>query len=236
MVDVIAPPADRPVMWTRAGSMPWRSTIAPIMAAIEAASPCPRAVSFGWNQLKHRLGLLARVCSGKQQRESVALGQTRPAAAAIEPARGLRAAVQHHHQPRAGRQIGGHVAVSTKRAGIGGEVAEGLQTVATGGRTVAQARQRVGERDGQALGAGEIHHTHLLAFLMIEPSYRKDLLQRSIQSVFGGCVACIWRFALFEAGRGRLLGAAQVAVAPHPLLLLGRVDAEMPVAADMAPA
>jgi hypothetical protein len=35
-----------------------------IMAAIEAASPRPRAVSPGSNQLKQRLGLLAATCSG----------------------------------------------------------------------------------------------------------------------------------------------------------------------------
>lgn len=65
MTEVIAPPADKPVTNTRSGLIGYRSSIAAVICRIDSASPQPRRVSSGSNQLKHRLGLLARRCSGK---------------------------------------------------------------------------------------------------------------------------------------------------------------------------
>ena len=64
IAEVIAPPADRPVMNTRCRSMPCVAIIASIIWAMENVSPSPRRVSSGVNQLKHRLGLFWLFCSG----------------------------------------------------------------------------------------------------------------------------------------------------------------------------
>ena len=63
MTAVIAAPADRPVTNTRAGSRPYAATACATICRIDSASPDPRAVSPGSNQLKHRLALFAVRCS-----------------------------------------------------------------------------------------------------------------------------------------------------------------------------
>ncbi len=63
MLAVMPPPADRPVMWTRPGSLPYCSTALSAICLIERASPRPRALSPASNQLKQELALLvAFVC------------------------------------------------------------------------------------------------------------------------------------------------------------------------------
>ncbi len=60
---VMAPPAERPVMKTRDAFSAWFSTMVAIIDAMEAASPSPRRMSSGLNQLKQVLGLLSAFCS-----------------------------------------------------------------------------------------------------------------------------------------------------------------------------
>ena len=60
----MAPPAESPVTKTRAGSSPCARIMWATIWRIDSASPASRAVSPGSNQLKQRLGLLARRCSG----------------------------------------------------------------------------------------------------------------------------------------------------------------------------
>ena len=64
----MAPPAESPVTKMREGSIPWVSTIAAIIWRIDSASPRSRSLSDGENQLKQRLGLLARCCSGNSSK------------------------------------------------------------------------------------------------------------------------------------------------------------------------
>jgi hypothetical protein len=61
---VIAPPADRPVTYTRRGSAPKRVTAASTICRIDSASPWPRRMSPVVNQLKQDSALFAEVCSG----------------------------------------------------------------------------------------------------------------------------------------------------------------------------
>lgn len=49
--------------WALAGSVPYAVVAWATICRIEAASPWPRRVSPGWNQLKHLLALLAVVVS-----------------------------------------------------------------------------------------------------------------------------------------------------------------------------
>ncbi len=65
MADAMAPPADSPVTNTRVRSSPCASTACSIIWRMEATSPRSRLTSSGWNQLKHRWGLLAPFCSGQ---------------------------------------------------------------------------------------------------------------------------------------------------------------------------
>jgi hypothetical protein len=67
ITDVIAPPAERPVTKIRAASISCDRRIASTIALIDAASPDPRWVSVGENQLKQSIGLLARLCSGNSK-------------------------------------------------------------------------------------------------------------------------------------------------------------------------
>ena len=69
-------------------------------AGSKQASPRPRAVSSGLNQLKQVLALFDACCSRHQQRKAVALRQRRPAGAEIVAGRGLAAAMQHDDQRR----------------------------------------------------------------------------------------------------------------------------------------
>src|SRR5260370_487180 len=56
----MAPPAESPVTKTRCALILCSPTIRAIICRIEQASPCPRAVSSGLNQLKQPSTLLAR--------------------------------------------------------------------------------------------------------------------------------------------------------------------------------
>ena len=60
----MAPPAESPVTKMRRSSIPWSATMRAIICRIEQASPLPRAVSSGLNQLKQPLALFAGCCSG----------------------------------------------------------------------------------------------------------------------------------------------------------------------------
>ena len=111
--------------------------IAAIICAIDAASPLPRRASAGSYQLKHRLPLLLRFCSGKQDRETVAVGELRPRSAAVIYRRILRAAVEDDHQRRSRRKPGGNMDAGAQCAGIGPEAAQFGQPpamVGSGGR------------------------------------------------------------------------------------------------------
>jgi hypothetical protein len=82
MMFAIAPPADRPVTKTRAGSSRCCATAAATAFAIDAASPPPRRLSPVSNQLKQPLALLARTCSGNSSAKPCAAASAdQPAAA-----------------------------------------------------------------------------------------------------------------------------------------------------------
>jgi len=64
MTEVMAPPAESPVTKMRALLILWSRIIRPIICLIEEASPRPRLLSCGLNQLKHPLALFDSCCSG----------------------------------------------------------------------------------------------------------------------------------------------------------------------------
>src|ERR1043166_2104792 len=57
------PPAEIPVTNTRAGSLPCTDFMLSTICLIDSASPWPREVSDGWNQLKQLSELFAVSCS-----------------------------------------------------------------------------------------------------------------------------------------------------------------------------
>ncbi len=134
MTDVIAPPADSPVMNTRRRSMPWSTTIFSIICRIDNASPRPRSMSPGWNQLKQPLGLLDALLLGQQQGEAVAVGECRPPCPVIVACRGLRASVQHDDEGGIGREACRQVAEHSQVAGVRAEAMNLLQTAGHGAR------------------------------------------------------------------------------------------------------
>ena len=67
----MAPPADKPVTKMRAGSMPNLVSISAIICRIEWASPRSRPECSSKYQLKQRLGLFDRCCSGNKTASSM---------------------------------------------------------------------------------------------------------------------------------------------------------------------
>ena len=67
VMDVIAAPADSPVMKTHRRSIPLSITIFSTICRMDNASPLPRWISPASNQLKQPLGLLDRCCSGSSR-------------------------------------------------------------------------------------------------------------------------------------------------------------------------
>ncbi|GAA1523403.1 hypothetical protein GCM10009730_34520 [Streptomyces albidochromogenes] len=66
MTLVMAAPADSPVAWTRAGSLPRSDFIRSVICLMDSASPEPRRMSAGSNQLKQEFRLLADCCCGSR--------------------------------------------------------------------------------------------------------------------------------------------------------------------------
>ena len=121
MTEVIAPPAERPVMKTRAGSMPWSDAIVATICRIDAASPCPRSMSPALIPIEAAIGIVRPLLLWKNQSEPEPVGQRRPSRPEIIARRALRAAVQHDEERTLVRQDRRQVAEHPQCAGVWSE-------------------------------------------------------------------------------------------------------------------
>lgn len=102
---------------------------------------------------------------GKEDDETVILGERRPAGAGVVTGGGLRAAVQHDHQSRRGRQMFGHMVPCGQSTGIAPELVEFPENGAGWGDGLHRAQpgkafERIGQGSHGALqGCAGLAHT-----------------------------------------------------------------------------
>lgn len=102
---------------------------------------------------------------GKEDDETVILGERRPAGAGVVAGGGLRAAVQHHHQGRRGRQMLGHMVPRGQSTRVAPELIEFLEDGAARGGGLHRAQpgkafERIGQGSyGVLQGRAGLAHT-----------------------------------------------------------------------------